>query len=69
MSTKGDSHQLDDYTSFLMPIMVKEGRMHMWHSICSIHRSHVDTCPVCKTGFWAEIVYPEEKTSVGEHEP
>ena len=41
---------------FLMPIKLEEGKMFMWYSICSMHRSHAPECAMCATGSWNEIV-------------
>jgi len=38
-----------------MPIMLKDGKMYMWYSICSAHRSHDPDCGNCKAGSWNQI--------------
>ncbi len=51
-----DIYKLNNYPYFLEPIMLKDGKMFMWYSICSKHRSHDPKCDLCATGSWNEIV-------------
>jgi hypothetical protein len=42
---------------FYIPIKLIDNKMFMWHSICSIHRSHNKDCGMCNAGSWMEIGY------------
>ena len=56
MGTKmTDEYVLSNHQYFLMPMMLKDGKMFSWYSICSAHRSHDSECGMCQAGSWCQI--------------
>lgn len=50
-----DKYKLTSYPqSFLVPMMLKDGKILVWYSICSRHRSHDSNCGLCNSGSWVE---------------
>ena len=50
-----DEYILSNHTYFLAPIKLEDGKMFMWYSICSAHRSHDTECNMCQAGSWCRI--------------
>jgi len=46
---------LNSYNYFLEPVLLKDGKMFMWYSICSHHQGHYPGCDMCQAGSWQEI--------------
>ncbi len=46
---------LKNHPHFLMPVQLRDGKMYMWYSICSKHRSHDPDCNLCQAGHWVQV--------------
>lgn len=51
---------LTNHPHFLVPMKMKAGKMLLWGSICSAHRSHDATCNNCNAGWFTEIKFVDE---------
>lgn len=50
-----DEYNLKNHPHFLAPLMLKDGKMWMWYSICSAHQGHDTECGLCHAGSWNQI--------------
>jgi len=48
-------HILANHPHFLVPMMLKDKKMYVWYSICSMHRGHDTKCRLCQAGSWQQI--------------
>ncbi len=51
---------------FLIPMRSDpDGKLYLWYSICSRHRSHAPECNLCARGSWIEIQHVKKEDDDG----